>query len=169
MLIEDGLVVLNESKDFLNSFVGIVFGEQCYFAQKLVVVHDDMNDTPMLDVIGLVLDGILGDLHSLDTIVDILTDILFEIGMGKRTLAMSIFIEWLINNNSCLCLNKGAYVKDKVLVSTQTRIILNMVVSEHLALVKLGPALRIDFVFREEMDEPFFVVQNILLVGAVEM
>lgn len=83
MLIQDGLVVLNESKDFLNSFVRIVFGEQCNLAQEFIIVHDDMNGAPMLDIIRFILDGILGDFHSLDTIVDILADVLLEIGMGK--------------------------------------------------------------------------------------
>ena len=82
---------------------------------------------------------------------------------------MSIFIKWLVNDNGCLCMDKSADVKDKVFVSAQARIILDMVVSEHLALVKLGPTLGIDFIFGEKVDESFFVVQNILLVGAVEV
>ena len=66
-------------------------------------------------------------------------------------------------------MDKSADVKDKVFVSAQARIILDMVVSEHLAFVKLGPTLGIDFIFGEKVDESFFVVQNILLVGAVEV
>ena len=83
MLIENGFVVFNKSKDFLNSFVRIVFGEQCNLAQEFIIVHDDMNGAPMPDVVRFILDGILGDFHSLDSIVDILADVFLEIGMGK--------------------------------------------------------------------------------------
>ena len=75
--------MFNKSKDFLNSFVGIVFGEQCNLAQEFVIVHNDMNSAPMLDVVRFVLDGILGNSYSLDSIVDILADVFLEIGMGK--------------------------------------------------------------------------------------
>lgn len=83
MLVEDGLVVLDKSDNFLNSFVRIVFGEQGNLTQEFVVIHDDMNDAPMLYVVRLILNSILGNFHSLNTIVDILVDVFFEIGMGK--------------------------------------------------------------------------------------
>lgn len=83
MLVEDGLVVLDKSDNFLNSFVRIVFGEQCNLTQEFVMIHDDMNDAPMLNVVRLILNSILGNFHSLNTIVDILVDVFFEIGMGK--------------------------------------------------------------------------------------
>ena len=47
------------------------------------MVHDNMYGAPMLDSVRLILDSILSDFHSLDTIVDILVDVAFEVGMGQ--------------------------------------------------------------------------------------
>ena len=82
---------------------------------------------------------------------------------------MGIFIKRFIDDDCYMSLRKDSDIEDEVLVSTKTRVVFNVMFNEQLAFVKFSPALGIDFIFGEKVNESFFVVENILLVGTVQM
>ena len=128
-----------------------------------------MYHAPMLNYIRFIIDSILSYFYTLDPVVDILADILLEVGMSKRVFPMGIFIKRFIDDDCYMSLRKDSDIEDEVLISTKTRVVFNVMFNEQLAFVKFSPALGIDFIFGEKVNESFFVVENILLVGTVQM
>jgi hypothetical protein len=85
-----------------------------------------MYHAPMLNYIRFTIDSILSYFYTLDPVVDILADILLEVGMSKRVFPMGIFIKRFIDDDSYMSLRKDSDIEDEVLVSTKTRVVFNV-------------------------------------------